>query len=149
MGVPGWQDQVVSIQIAVLDGVRQVTALQVEPLSGATPVPVTSRSLRHLPIASLADLVARWTGDAGAQDSGTGGERWREVFDQAKRIRRDPRAVTTPEAVAVVWMAAHRRGDRNKRAQVCQVLGIEARTADRYIRKARQAGLFDEGKDGE
>lgn len=147
---PGWEGFRIVGRAEVVDGEPRVTALHIDPRPGAAPEGLTSSRLRGLPLAEIATAAVR--GSTLTVDLETGEiEHPAEVEAALHRIaqrpaaKHDSRAVTTVETVADMWNLAYDAG-LPPRKTLCRVLGIESRTADRYIRRAREVGLIDPGK---
>lgn len=141
----GWDGFAVQIQVQVIGGLRCATGLRLEPVGD--PRPITGKDLRTFPLAEMVEVTAGMGFDLDTK-------RVRKAQDQireraAAKSAPDPRAITTVEEVAAVWNAAYSRGDRNKRGQVCEALNITARTADRYLRRAREQGLLADSTAGD
>jgi hypothetical protein len=140
--LPGWEGHTIAVRAAVVDGVPRVIALRVEPLSDAEPKGLISNKIKTLPLGSLAVLALRAMPET---------PRVGDLHSAMRKIARrrpaphDPRALSTVEQVAEVWQFAHDHGEP-PRAAVCEQLHIAARTADRYIARAREAGLITERK---
>lgn len=137
-GVAGWESYRLSLQVAVIDGMPQATALRMEPLDGAPPVGLTQTGLKRVPLGDLAEMAVAATNTA---PRGAG---LRAAMRRASRPEtelHDPRAIVTVEQVARVWHVAHEAGLK-PRAEIMARLHVEARTADRYIARARQAALI-------
>jgi len=140
-GLPGWESFSVVVRAAVVDGHPRVIALRVEPLTDDEPIGLTSAGLKALPLRELAVLALSATNTRHAPEL-------RAAMRKVARrhtMRHDPRAAASVEQVAEVWRLAHEAG-QPPRAAVCEQLHLSSRTADRYIARAREAGLITEGK---
>lgn len=134
--VPGWEGYRIAGRAAVVKGKPSMVALSIEPVLDA-PRPLTGARLKALPLAELAEMALAATHTAPAP-------RLRAAMRAAARaetVKHDPRAVVTVEAVAGVWRIAYDAG-KPPRAAVVRELHIGTRTADRYIARAREAGLL-------
>lgn len=97
---------------------------------------LTRERLRSLPIPDLTKIAARALGLS-------------EVTDARKRLaaaaRRKPKrnygAATSKEVVAELYNAARAEGTREARQVTADRLGLSPRTIDKYLKKARAAGL--------
>lgn len=141
-GLPGWESFSVAVRAAVVDGHPRVIALRVEPLADAEPGGLTSAGLKALPLRELAVLALSATNTRHAPEL-------RAAMRKVARrhaVHHDPRAIATVEQVAEIWQLAYDAGIA-PRAAVCEQLApIGTRTADRYIARARAAGLIRERK---
>lgn len=142
LGLPGWEHHEVKARAAVIDGQARVIAVQVEPLDGHVEA-LTVNRLRSLPLGDLARMIVKVQGvETGEQArEALGGE---SLPDVPERGKRGPRSRVSVQQVADVWQTAHDQGAA-PRAAVCADLHMSARTADRYIAKARERGLLREG----
>lgn len=137
-GLVGWERYRVAVQAAVVAGRPSVTALKVEPDPGAGPSGLTGARLKSLPLGEMATLAL-----AATHTGPTAGD-LRAAMRRAARptaALHDPRAAVTVEQVAAVWQLAYDAG-KAPRAAVVEQLSITPRTADRYIARARDAGLI-------
>lgn len=147
--VPGWEAFRLTGVARVVDGEPRVVALHIDPrgdVEDGDLEGLTASRLRGLPLGEIATIAVR--GTTFDLDLETGAvEHTAEVEAAIRRVterevaRHDSRAVTSVEQVAEVWKRAYAAGIA-PRGTVCSVLGIEPRTADRYIRRAREMGLI-------
>ncbi|MEZ5185624.1 MAG: hypothetical protein R2720_07760 [Candidatus Nanopelagicales bacterium] len=139
--LPGWEAFHISVRAELVNGKPRIIGLRLEPRSGArrSESVLTANRLRTFPVTALAapayHLAHLTPGSlTDALEAVLGAP---SVEPSARRSR----AVTTPEAVAAVYEDAARQGQA-PRAAVCHRLNISARTADRYISRARKQGLL-------
>ncbi len=141
--VPGWESFTVTVRAAVVAGHVKVVALRVELVDGVQPEGLTAARLRSLPMAELAAIGLSATHTRRAPELHAAMRK----ATRPESVKHDPRAAVTVEQVAAVWNSAYSQG-RPPRAAVVGVLTIGARTADRYIARAREAGLIPEASTG-
>jgi hypothetical protein len=141
--LPGWESHTVTVRAAIVDGEPRVVALHLDPLetpdtpdTPATPA-LTGIRLRSLPLHDIATVALR----VGHLQTDPGVGRALAAIARRKPAKHDPRAVTTVEQVAEVWLLARDSG-KPPRAEVVRRLNITDRTADRYIKRARARGLL-------
>lgn len=135
--LPGWDSHSVEVRAEVVDGEQRVTSLRLIARDGAEGRGLTGQRLRSLPLQQLAEASIR----AHAED----GEGMRRALAQAgrrKAHKHDPRAATDVSQVAEIYRLARRLGLPPRR-EIVHRLHISERTADRYIKRARAAGLLD------
>jgi len=136
-GLPGWDTHTVTVKATIVDGEPRVTSLRLDVLDGADAPALTGQRLRSLPMQEMALLALR----AGQMTLNPGIRRAMAAIASRKPAKHDPRASTTAEQVAEVWLLARESG-KPPRAEVVRRLHITDRTADRYIKKARASGLL-------
>lgn len=136
--LPGWEGFNISVRAAVVDGQPRVIGLHLDPVGGADGTPITSARLRGFPATELAALaLAR-----GRLDTRPGVQQAIAAAARRTPSKVDSRAATSVEQVAEIFRLAREAG-RPPRAEICDRLNISPRTADRYIRRARDSGLLD------
>jgi hypothetical protein len=134
--VPGWETHEVKVLVHTINGAPKVVGLTYVPIETELPwsdYVITQDRLRRTPIHELAVL--------------SGGLDFDEVVAAISAIEahepEDHRAVTTVESVVAVYRAALASGSLKPRQDVMERLSISARTADRYLNKARKDGLLE------
>ena len=134
--VPGWESFHVYMRAELVDGAPAITALSLEPRSGARPrdVALTQNRLRTFPVGRYAAVVYQ---ALHLRPSTVG-----DLIDAMTQAQPKPRAATTPEEVGAIYARAREAGDRAPRMAVARALNISPRTADRYISQARRQGLL-------
>jgi hypothetical protein len=139
--LPGWESHAIAVRVAVVDGRARVTALRVESPPDAERG-LTATALKSLPLGVIAMVALR-----AMPDTPRTGDLHAAMRKIAKRqaVPHDPRAIATVEQVAEVWRLAYAAGEP-PRAAVCRQLHLSTRTADRYIARAREAGLITESQ---
>lgn len=133
--VPGWDTHDVVVDCEVIDGEPRVVGLQLTPATRGPEGAITANRLRTLPLLELARIAL-------AVDA----EQMFEGLVAVERPYRGPHPAATAADVARVWNAAYQAGKEAPRAAVCRALHIQPRTADRYIREARELGLIEPGR---
>jgi hypothetical protein len=141
LNVPGWESHQIEFRAEIVNGETKVTGLRVLPTGDAsgTNRAVSGLRLRSLPLRQAASIVAAESEEAIWEALG--------AIAATEAPRHDKRAVTTVEQVAAAWNAA--RGRSARRQAVCEALHIQPRTADRYLKQARAAGLLDDDENGQ
>lgn len=139
--LPGWEAYIVAVRAAVVNGQPRVTALRVEPLPDADPEGLAGARLRAIPLAALAVHALAATHTAPAMGDLRAAMR---RIAREQQVKHDPRAKSAVEQVAAVWQLAYDAGKPPPRAAVVDQLHMSPRTADRYIARARVAGLIPE-----
>jgi hypothetical protein len=135
--LPGWESHTIAVRVAVVDGRARVTALRVESPPDAERG-LTATTLKSLPLGAIAVVALRAMPDT--PRTGNLHAAMRKIA-RRRAVPHDPRARTTVQQVAEVWRLAHEAGEPPREA-VCKQLHIAPRTADRYIARAREAGLI-------
>lgn len=135
-GVPGWEDYGIAGRAAIVNGKPCMIALTIEP-TGDDPSALTGARMKALPLEALARIALAAVNTTMAADAQAA---MRKLL-RAETVKHDPRASATVEAVAGVWRIAHDTG-KPPRAAVMRELHVSARTADRYIARAREEGLL-------
>lgn len=135
-GVPGWDGYRIAGRAAIVRGKPSMIALSVEWVGDDAPA-LTGVRLKALPLAALARIALSATNTTTAPDLRAA----MRAVARVETVKHDPRAAVTVEAVAGVWRVAYDAG-KPPRAAVVGELHIGARTADRYIARARSAGLI-------
>lgn len=140
-GIPGWDTHAVTVHVEVVEGEPRVTSLHLDAVDGVDSPALTGLRLRSLP---LRDIAIAAMSEGVEQD---------HVFHALTAIstqapvKHDKRASTSVEQVAEVYRLARVAG-RPGRTEVVNRLNISTRTADRYLARARAAGLLDLGTTG-
>jgi hypothetical protein len=139
--VPGWESHTIAVKVGLHQGRPVVTSLRIDAVEGTSiaDAATTGHRVRTLPLLDLAS-VAHSTQSMVAMP---GLPRAMSNVAERKPPKHDKRAVTTVEQVAEIWGLARAAGHRDPRAQVCKQLSIATSTADRYLRRAEQAGLIN------
>lgn len=141
----GWEGWEIMGRAAVVAGIPAVTELVIRRQEGKPPEALTSSRLRSLPLADIAELSVHYEFTLDLENGTVSFPPEQQAASRRIAERNpgqhDSRATTTPEKVAKVWNAAYDAG-LPPRAAVCDVVGIHARTADRYIKRAREMGLI-------
>lgn len=133
-GLPGWSGYEVRAVFDVIGGKVAPTSVQVNALD-RQPVALTTKRLGLL-LTELGAMVANlW-------ESNSLTEARSKDYALTTSAEKDVRAYATAEQVAEVWLKGHADGVTALRAYVCDVLHMSTRTADRYIREARERGLI-------
>lgn len=133
-GLPGWSGYEVRAVFDVIGGKVAPTSVQVNALD-RQPVALTTKRLGLL-LTELGAMVANlW-------ESNSLTEARSKDYAVTTSAEKDVRAYATAEQVAEVWRKGHTDGVSALRAYVCEVLHMSTRTADRYIREARERGLI-------
>lgn len=135
-GVPGWDGYRIAGRAAIVKGKPCMVALTIEPVGDDAPA-LTGVRLKALPLAALALIALSVTNTSTAPDLRAA----MRAVARVETVKHDPRAAVTVEAVAGVWRVAYEAG-QPPRAAVVRELHIGARTADRYIARAREMGLL-------
>jgi hypothetical protein len=140
LSIPGWKSHEVHVFARIVDGEKRVLGLRLLPRKDTTldEAVLTSNRLRALPIQAIASTAVAMT-----RLDLDGVERQLRALAARPMAKHDKRAAAAVEAVADLWNTARAAGQA-PRAAVCEHLHISARTADRYISKARAAGLLDQ-----
>jgi hypothetical protein len=139
--LPGWESHAIAVRVAVVDGRARVTALRVESPPDAERG-LTATALKSLPLGAIAVVALRAMPDT--PRTGDLHAAMRKIGRQ-RAVPHDPRALATVEQVAAVWQLAYEATEAPREA-VCKQLNIAPRTADRYIARAREAGLITDRK---
>lgn len=142
-GMAGWDNHVLSGRAAVIDGKRSIVELCIRPVEGTDPVALTGVRLRTLPLTEIATHVfANLRMTMMTEEERAAGR----VLSKGKGAQpHDSRAATSVEEVVAAYRRAVQLGDAPRKA-VTKSLNISPRTADRYIRRARDAGLLPPGR---
>lgn len=135
-GVPHWEGFVISLRATMSGAQPRISAVHVDPTDRSGTQDVTGLRLRSLPISAIAHAALRW-------DSNVFRNALSTIADEQ---RHDSRAEASVHEVARVYLDALDANRTNPRFQVAKTLLIGERTADRYIRKARDLGLIPETK---
>jgi len=135
--LPGWDSHTITLRGAIVNGRPRVVALHIDLADSATEPGITANRLRTVPLTDLARVAIRLTRMADESDASDA----MAAAAVRRAPRHDKRAATTVEQVAEIWLLARRMG-HPPRAEVVDRLGITERTADRYIKRARDAGLL-------
>ncbi len=131
----GFKHHRVSAQVVDIDEKPRVISLHIDVADPDNPVVLTSNQLRDLNLRAIAKAAKVIdTSDLHPQLQDT----MREVVKKKPPKRRQ---VVTVEQVAKNWNLAYKAGISAPRNEVVRKLGITERTASRYIKEAREAGL--------
>lgn len=134
--VPGWDGYRISGRAAIVKGKPRMVAITIEPLRENVR-PLTRTRLTDLPLPKLVKTAPSSLPITFDPELRT----VMEALAPADAVKHDPRAYATLEGVAWTWLDAYSKG-LAPRATVVKELGISSRTADRYIVRAREAGLL-------
>jgi len=143
--LPGWEgSHDIGLKYAVVDGEPRVVEIQVRLKEGvketAPAAAITVNRLRRLKLTEMAALAIGVKNQAQAAEL----EKAAAAILASAPPPPDPRKKADVEMVAMLWDLAHAAGIA-PRAYVVKHMGMSARTADRYIKQARSAGLIPEG----
>lgn len=138
-GVSGWENYEIRVRAEVVKGRPAVVALWLEPVNDP-PAALTSTRMKALPLGDMAVSALASTHTRAVPELRAA---IRALTHEAA-VKHDPRAKATVEAVAVAWRGAYDAGGHPlpPRRAVMEALHMSARTADRYIARARAAGLL-------
>lgn len=133
------------LRVARVDGEPRCIAVNIEPEDDAAALPLTSQAMRRLPLtrwAALIDAAADWRHRPGLRDH------LRPQPPKASMSPRPPRIDL--EAIARVWNDAYDGhvqslrgpGKATPQQAVAERFRLSDRTAARYVKRAREAGLI-------
>jgi hypothetical protein len=145
--IQGWESHIVHVRAVVVDGDGpRVVGLRIEPRFGEVAVAdavLTSNRLRGLPVTSLASKAVAMN----HLDIAEAAKTLEAIKGRERKTSYGRNRSSSAEEVADVYVLAQKSGIA-PRSAVCDALHMSSRTADRYIKQARNLGLIPPYREG-